>query len=55
MYAEKDSNEKIIIQDISVEMAEVLVDCICRYISEGDCSKYDKELRRLKIELEKLY
>lgn len=57
MYAEKDNNDRIIIQDISPEEAEYLDDCICSYLSKKPISErdnIDKKMIGLKHQIEKL-
>lgn len=56
MYVEIDSNEKIIIQDISQEEAEILDDCLCTYLATKPIdqrSNVDRVVIDMKRQLEK--
>lgn len=58
MYAEKDKDGKIIIQQITEEEASWLDDSICCYLagkSLSNRSDIDKKMMILKRQLEKLY
>lgn len=58
MYAEKDKDEQIIIQQITKEEASWLDDAICCYLAgkpANNRSDIDKKMIGLKRQLEKLY
>ncbi|MCD7850458.1 MAG: hypothetical protein LUH63_12455 [Parabacteroides sp.] len=58
MYVEKDSTEKIIIQEITPWEAEILDDCFCTYLAGKPADKWndaDKVISKLKRQLERLY
>lgn len=58
MYVEKDKTGRIIIQDMTPDDANYMVDCICSYLANKPLSERSDAERRLillKVELEKMY